>query len=127
MSDVTHSAKIQLLKDFLDALNRHDADAMMSFMSDDCMFEKASGPDKFGYRHHGSEDVRAGYESLWNSVPDAQWEVTSIFVSDDRACSEWTVSGTQPNGTRFEVDGCDLFTIRGNKITTTISYRKCGA
>lgn len=127
MPGISDDAKVELLREFLGALDRHDADGMMTFMSDDCMFEKASGPETYGFRHHGPEDVRAGYESLWANIPDVHWKVTSIFVSGDRACSEWTVSGTQPNGSRFEIDGCDLFVLRDSKITTTVSYRKCGA
>ena len=33
------------LQAFADAWNRHDVDALMSFMSDDCAFEASAGPD----------------------------------------------------------------------------------
>ena len=38
--------------------------------------------------------------------------------------SEWTFTGTRVNGTRIEVNGCDLFIFRGGKIALKNSYRK---
>jgi ketosteroid isomerase-like protein len=38
--------------------------------------------------------------------------------------SEWTFTGTRVDGTRIEVNGCDLFTFRGGKIALKNSYRK---
>jgi len=96
----------------------------MSHMSDDCMFEKAGGPEVYGYRYLGREDVLAGYSSLWDGLPDARWVVSSIVVCGERAFSEWTVSATQPDGTWFESNGVDLFTFDEEKIAVVISYRK---
>ena len=124
MAVITAESKKQIMSSFLDALNRHDADAMMSHMSDDCMFETAGGPEVYGYRYLGREDVRAGYSSLWDGRPDALWVVTSLVVCGERAFSEWTVSATQPDGTRFESNGVDLFTFDEGNIAVVISYRK---
>jgi hypothetical protein len=38
--------------------------------------------------------------------------------------SEWTFTGTRMDGTRVEVNGCDLFTFRDGKIAVKNSFRK---
>ena len=63
---VTAESKKQIISSFLDALNCHDADAMMSHTSDDCMFETAGEPEVCGCRYLGREDVRAGCSLLWD-------------------------------------------------------------
>ena len=46
------------------------------------------------------------------------------FVCGQRGVSEWTFTGTRPDGTRVEAHGCDLFTFRDGKIALKNSYRK---
>lgn len=40
----------ETLAAFSDAFNRHDANALMTFMTDDCVFDAAGGPEVFGTR-----------------------------------------------------------------------------
>ena len=112
------------LQAFADAWNRHDIDALMSFMTDDCVFESSSGHDIWGTRHAGCDAVRAGFASVWQTFPDAHWANVRHFVHGDRGVSEWTFTGTHRNGARVEVHGCDLFTFRDGKIALKNSYRK---
>ncbi len=112
------------LQAFADAFNRHDADALMRFMTLDCVFQASAGPDACGQRHEGREAVRAAFSEVWKDFPDAQWRSPRHFVCGDRGVSEWTFTGTRSDGTRVEVDGCDLFTFRDGKIAVKNSYRK---
>jgi len=52
---------VEMLQAFADAWNRHDPEALMSFMSDDCVFEASAGPEVAGTRYVGREAVKAGY------------------------------------------------------------------
>ena len=124
MPHVIAEVTIEVLQAFADAWNRHDVDAIMSFMTDDCVFESSSGPDVCGTRYAGREVVRAGFAEVWATFPDAQWGNARYFVWGDRAMSEWTFTGTRADGTRVEVHGCDLFTCRDGKIALKNSYRK---
>ena len=85
---------VATLAAFSDAWNRHDIDALMSFMTDDCVFETAAGPDACGTRHVGREAVRRAFESAWQAVPDAQWRNGQHFVHGDFGVSQWTFTGT---------------------------------
>ena len=114
----------QVLQEFADAWNRHDLDAIMSFMTDDCVFEASAGPDVCGTRYVGREAVRAGFAEVWATFPDAHWGGARHFVAGERGVSEWTFTGTRVGGMRVEVRGCDLFTFRDGKIALKNSYRK---
>lgn len=112
------------LQAFADAWNRHDIDAIMAFMTEDCVFEASAGPDVCGTRYAGQESVRAGFAEVWATFPDSQWRNARHFVQGDRGVSEWTFTGTRADGSRVEVHGCDLFTFRDGRIALKNSYRK---
>ena len=118
------SASIELLERFADAWNRHDLDALMSMMADDCVFDASAGPDVHGQRSKGKAAVRAAYAAVFESFPDAQWANPRHFVVGSRGVSEWTFTGTRTDGKRVEVTGCDLLTFRDGLIVVKNSYRK---
>jgi steroid delta-isomerase-like uncharacterized protein len=115
---------LKVLEAFAEAWNRHDVDALMSFMTDDCVFEASAGPDVSGTRYVGPEAVRAGFAEVFATFPDAQWSNARHLIAGDRGVSEWTFTGTRADGTRVEVHGCDLFVFRDGKIALKNSYRK---
>jgi steroid delta-isomerase-like uncharacterized protein len=114
----------ELLEAFADAFNRHDGAAVMSYMTEDCVFEASAGPEVCGTRYVGREAVRAAFDEVWANFPDARWNNAHHFVSEKRGVSEWTFTGTRQDGTRVEVHGCDLFTFRDGRIHLKNSYRK---
>jgi len=118
------SVTIAQLQAFADAWNRHDVEALMRFMTQDCVFEASAGPQACGASHVGAEAVKAAFSDVWKTFPDAQWRFPRHFVCGDRGVSEWTFSGTRPDGARIEVNGCDVFTFRDGKIAVKNSYRK---
>lgn len=124
MSNASATPTVEMLQAFADAWNRHDTDALMSFMSDDCVFEASAGAEATGTRYVGREAVRAGYSEVFATFPDAHWGGAGHFVQGNRGVSEWTFTGTRSDGSRVEVNGCDLFTFRDGKIALKNSYRK---
>jgi len=115
---------IGFLQSFADAFNAHDVNAILSFMSSDCIFEASAGPDVNGEKFVGQEEVKKAFEDVFKSYPDAHWANTRHFVSGDRGVSEWLFTGTKADGSKVEVTGCDLFTFRNGKIAIKNSYRK---
>jgi steroid delta-isomerase-like uncharacterized protein len=115
---------VETLEAFSEAWNRHDVDALMRFMSDDCVFETAAGPAACGTRHVGREAVRAAFAAAWQAFPDAQWRNASHFVAGDRGVSQWTFTGTAADGSRIEVDGVDVFTFSRGLIQVKNAFRK---
>ena len=55
MLKVIPEVTAKVLQAFADAWNRHDVDALMSFMTEDCIFESSAGADVCGTRYVGRE------------------------------------------------------------------------
>lgn len=124
MTSTSREVSPDVLQAFADAWNRHDVDAIMAFMTDDCVFEASAGPDVCGTRWAGRAAVRDGFADVFATFADAHWGGARHFVAGDRGVSEWTFTGTRADGTRVEVTGCDLFTFRDGRIAVKNSYRK---
>jgi sulfur-carrier protein len=51
-------SNVATLRAVLDGFNRHDLEAIMSHFADDCVFESPRGPERWGRRFVGKEEVR---------------------------------------------------------------------
>ena len=122
MSD--DATKLAVLERILDGFNRHDLDAIMARFDDDCVLELPRGPDPWGRRYVGRDEVREGLGARFRGIPDVHYSGAGDFVSGDRGVSEWTLTGTTVDGERLEVRGCDLWTFRGDKIVRKNSFWK---
>ena len=115
---------VEFLEAFAAAWNRHDTDAIMAAMTEDCVFEASAGVGLKGTVYDGQRQVRKGVESVFGQFPDARWREPKHFIAGDRGVTEWVFSGTRDDGVRVEVQGCDVFTFRNGKIAVKNSYRK---
>jgi steroid delta-isomerase-like uncharacterized protein len=115
---------IKDLEAFGDAWNRHDVDAIMTFMADDCVFETTAGKAVCGTRYEGREHVREAFARVFKMFPDANFGNARHFVAGDRGLSEWVFTGTTAEGKKLEVNGCDVFTFANGKIAKKDSYFK---
>src|SRR4051812_30598425 len=104
------SITIEFLDEFAAAWNRHDTDAILSMMTDDCIFEASRGSDFKGTVYNGQAEVRRGVEEVFRTFPDARWNEPKHFIAGDRGVSEWIFTATGSDGARVEVQGCDVFT-----------------
>ncbi|CAM4275008.1 nuclear transport factor 2 family protein [Comamonas aquatilis] len=114
----------QFLAHFADAWNRHDIDALMSFMADECEFHAVAGPDLMGRSFVGRDAVREGFQMAWQAFPDAAWVDGEHFVQGERGVSECTFKGTKADGQRVEARMVDVFTFRDGKIAIKNAFRK---
>src|SRR5262249_23107071 len=101
--------RIEDLEAFFDGgWNGHDGDLLMTFMSNDCVFETAAGREACGTRHEGRQRVREAFAKVLTSFPDAHFGEVRHFIAGDRGVSEWVFTGSRADGKRVEVNGCDL-------------------
>jgi ketosteroid isomerase-like protein len=122
---MTDDTKLEVLRGVLRAFNEHDLDSIMSYFAEDCVFESPRGPDVWGGRFVGKEDVARGLAARFEGIPDVTYRDDAHFVSGNRGSSEWTISGTTTEGERIEVRGCDLWTFDENgKIVRKDSFWK---
>lgn len=104
---------------FHDAFNRHDVDAIMALMTDDCIFENTYPPPD-GERYEGQAAVRAFWERLFTESPQAYFEVEDSFAAADRGVIRWRYRW----GSTGHIRGVDVFRIRDGKIAEKLSYVK---
>ncbi|CDS48669.1 Ketosteroid isomerase-related protein [Polaromonas sp. CG9_12] len=119
-----NTVDVQLLQDFAAAWNRHDIEALMGFMADECTFHGTAGPDILGRTFNGRKEVREGFELAWKTFPNAAWLDGDHFVCGNRGVSESTFCGTKADGLRVHARMVDVFTFRDGKIATKNAYRK---
>jgi ketosteroid isomerase-like protein len=116
---------VEVLRQVLDGFNRHDLDAIMSHFADECVFEAPRGPDPWGRRFAGKDEVRRGLAARFEGIPDVHYGDDGHFACETRGASEWTLTGTTVEGERIEVRGCDLWTFGpGGKIVRKDSFWK---
>ena len=124
MANDRSAVDVEFLKAFADAWNRHDLDALMGFMHDDCLFHAVAGPDLLGRTFSGRDEVREGFKAAWTNFPDAAWLDGNHFVVGDRGVSECTFKGTKADGSRIEARMVDVFTFKDGKILVKNAFRK---
>src|SRR5690606_21874525 len=112
------------LQRFAEAWNRHDVEALMGFMTEDCVFEASAGPEVCGTRFVGRDAVRAAFEDVWKVYPDAHWQSPRHLVCGESGMLVWTDTGPRVEGRKIEVIVFVLFTLRDGRIAVKKSYRK---
>ena len=86
MPNVIADVTAGMLQAFADAWNRHDVDAIMSFMTADCVFEASAGPDVCGTRYAGRDAVRAGFAEVWATFPMPTGATRAILSVGTEEC-----------------------------------------
>jgi ketosteroid isomerase-like protein len=109
-----------------EAFNAHDLDRIMSFFADDCVLEMPRGSEPWGSRFEGKRDVREALATRFEGLPDVHYGDEAHFVdaAADAGISKWTLTGTNREGAKVEVRGCDFYTFRDGKVIRKDSYWK---
>jgi ketosteroid isomerase-like protein len=102
---------------FNQAFDDKDVDAVMAAMTADCVFEDTAPPD--GVRHTGQADVRAAWEKLFASSPDARFTAEEVVEAGDRVVIRWRYDYAGGH-----VRGVDLFRVRDGLVAEKFAYVK---
>jgi ketosteroid isomerase-like protein len=117
------SQTLSVINEFNDAFNRHDVDAVMALMTDDCLFEN-TGPAPDGGVFIGQAAVRAVWNYLFSSSPQAIFEAEEIFAVDDRCTVRWRYTWSPAESPPGHVRGVDVFRVRDGKVAEKLAYVK---
>lgn len=124
-SGIEHDATlVALLERILDALNRHDLEAILACFADDAVMEMPRGPEPWGARCVGKVAIREGLVSRFAGIPDVRYNEARHWARADRGVSEWLLTGTKLNGESVAVRGCDLWEFRDGLVVRKDSYWK---
>jgi ketosteroid isomerase-like protein len=118
----TTSLTLTAVEKFNSAFNRHDIDAVMNAMTEDCVFENTNPPPD-GSRFEGAIAVRAFWEKFFAANPDAFFEAEEIFATGDRCVVRWIYRKTK-EGQPWHLRGVDIFKVRNGKVAEKLAYVK---
>lgn len=118
----TTAETLDVINRFNEVFNKHDVDGVMALMTDDVAFENTS-PSPDGERFEGQAAVRAFWERLFASSPNAHFEAEDISAGGDRCTVRWryTWKNAESSG---HVRGVDVFRVRDGKVAEKLSYVK---
>jgi len=113
---------LEAVRRFNDAINRHDVDAVMDAMTEDCLFENTNPPPD-GRRYVGHAEVRAFWEQFFRGSPDAVFEAEETFACGDRCLVRWIYRKTR-DGKPWHLRGVDVLRVRDGKVAEKLAYVK---
>lgn len=108
---------LALIGAFSEAWAKHDLDAAISFLSNDCVFD-ATGPPPDGTRCVGRAAIREAWEPIFEDR-SSTFTPAEVFAAGDRVIQLWRYSWRDGH-----VRGIDVFKLRGDRITEKLSYVK---
>jgi len=107
---------------FNEVFNRHDADGLAVFLTEDTVFEDTS-PAPDGRRIEGKAAVVEFWRGWFARNADARFEAEEVIVSGSRATVLW-VYHKMRNGQPWHLRGVDVFTVRDGKVAAKLAYVK---
>ncbi len=111
----------KLVRTYFDHFNRHDWDKMAAMYSDPAEFRDPSfGKDPVKQTR---AEVAKKYGEMGAVFPDMRDEITAVYASGDKHVTvEFTSRATNPDGSKFELPICVVFTIDNGLITKDYTY-----
>lgn len=122
--NMAENITIELIDAIGEAFNKNDADLVMTFFSDDCIFDNGTGPDIFGKRFQGKEIVHAVFQGLFDSVEFVNWKTQHVTIVEDRVYCEFYRTAQLKSGEKQEYLSLDILTFKEGLITHKNTYFK---
>jgi ketosteroid isomerase-like protein len=116
------SMTLARLEAFNDAWSRGDVPTLMSFMTEDCVYQASVGPEP-GRTFRGHAAVQAGFEEMLAHDASGESRGGRCVVMGDIGIAEWSYVH-MIDSVRTEVRGCDIFEFAGDKIRRKDAFRK---
>jgi uncharacterized protein (TIGR02246 family) len=121
--DTLTTATIAVVQRFHEAINRHDIEAVMAAMTEDCVFENTAPPPD-GERFEGRAAVRAAWETFFQSSSHAAFEIEEVIALGDRAVVRWLYRWVDTTDKMGYVRGVDVIRVREGKVAESLAYVK---
>ncbi len=122
--DDTSNITTSLLNAIGDAFNNNDVDAVMTFFSDDAIFDHAAGPDTHGTRFEGKPALRNVFGGLFEQVENVHWETLDSHISGNKAICEYRRVARLKSGEVQDFLSVDILTFRDGLIVHKDTYYK---
>jgi steroid delta-isomerase-like uncharacterized protein len=116
----------QKVRDYFEAMDRRDAQAMAAHWRDDGVEDIVP----VGLLR-GRDELREYFASLFAAMPDARTTVTRLVAGEQSCAVEWRIEGTfdgapfagiEPTGKHIEIRGLDLFELEEGELVSNTAY-----
>lgn len=112
-----------ILRDYVDAWNAHDAERVVKFLADNYVYKDMS----FGTKKCNQKEFAASIAGSLKCYPNQRKVVKSIFGTKSRACMRWTWSGTDDFlRETLHSSGVTIFRVSKDKISRESCYQNMG-
>ena len=115
------SAQAGMAEEVVDRFNaawdRHDLDAALEMISDDCEFD-ATSPPPDGKRVTGKAAIRAAWKPIFDD-PASHFTAEDSFAAGPRVAVRWRYDWSGGH-----VRGVDVYTVLDGKVTKKLAYVK---
>jgi steroid delta-isomerase-like uncharacterized protein len=117
----------RMLEDYFTAWNSQDVESILSFFTDDCLYEDVA----LKRIVRGKAELRALLESVFTDISGLKMDIKSVFSSGNWGASEWTMIGRfvhsgdpllTATGKNFLVRGATVFELSDRKVSRNTDY-----
>lgn len=115
------SELVDLTERFVDAFNKMDIDGVVSFFSDDAVYE-----DSRGGSHTGPAAIRQAFTPLvGGAMGQIRFDAEDLFMEEDtgKVMASWKLN-MEVDGKSVVVRGLDCLHFRGDKLVRKLAYMK---
>jgi ketosteroid isomerase-like protein len=118
-----------MLDKYQAAWSKHDPDAIIEMMTEDCVYDASFGPEPWGERFVGREAVREGILRNLAASDHPYTELTHYerHLFGDYGFSMWTSMYRNADGTPVSLHGCDFYEFRDGLVAKKIAFRKAAS
>ncbi len=109
----TYSSPKLVFERMIQALNRHDLDAMVAYFAPDYRSEQTLHPER---NFVGQAGVHKNWSFFFNIVPDIQVDILSEVEERNTIWAELHYHGTQTDGKKFSIKGVTIQGIQADQI-----------
>jgi steroid delta-isomerase-like uncharacterized protein len=125
-ADLVTTKAEKMLQDWNEAWNAHEVERILSYFTDDVVFEDLGGARVM----RGKATMTTWINETLSAFPDFRTDIKSLFVSGDWAGIEWVASGTlrgqlfhlKPTNRSYSVRGASIMELRDGKIKRNVDY-----
>ena len=120
---MTREQKRELVRAFMDAWERADAEAVVELMSEDCIYSASVGPEP-GATYRGRAEVAPGVAAMLAFEAGGESRQGGVWFADDRAFAEWDYDEVTDDGCVKVVRGIDVIRMLDGRIVSIDAFRK---
>ena len=110
----------QRVRNYVEAYNRHDVDAMMTMVSDEIQWLNVAG-DKLSVETRGKEQLRASLVSYFKSMPTAKSSLEWVQMTSSRVAAKEKAIWESKTGEKSQ-SSLSVYEFKGGLIARVYYY-----